>query len=39
MWLWLELLFLAVFFDGALLVTWLADREFPLPAAPNGDQR
>lgn len=28
-WLWIELLFLAFFADGALLVKALVDRDFP----------
>lgn len=35
MWLWIDLLFLSLFFDGALLVKCLVDRDFPIPAAPK----
>lgn len=31
--LWIELLLLAVFIEGALLVKWRLDREFPSPVA------
>lgn len=32
MWLWIDLLFLALFIDGALLVKWAVDRDFPSEA-------
>jgi uncharacterized membrane protein len=39
MWLWLDLLFLALFLDGALVAKWALDHIFPIPSAPKDGNR